>query len=148
MGRGLSPPFRVLQGLTGNASLSLEEFAEFVDLCSSLLTDNNFKVRVGTRPVRLVTLMQSACACIKQSCPPSFLQVAQQTLQALSLLVCKEPEAIKPYANSIVPLVVGVDTVNCWVLGADGKHVVGPRGCILWPKRDLRLSYLFCRRNG
>lgn len=80
--------------------------------------------------------------------PLSCFQVAQQTLQALSLLVCKEPEAIKPYANSIVPLVVGVDTINRWVLGADSALVVVPRGCISWLKRDLSLSYLFCRRNG
>ena len=42
--------------------------------------------------------------------------MAQQTLHALSLLVCKEPDAIKPYANSIIPLVVstggGVEMVE------------------------------------
>lgn len=31
--------------------------------------------------------------------------MAQQTLHALSLLVCREPDSIRPYANSIVPLI-------------------------------------------
>jgi len=36
---------------------------------------------------------------------PLSAQVAQQTLHALSLLVCREPDSIRPYANSIVPLI-------------------------------------------
>jgi hypothetical protein len=50
----------------------------------------------GSRGVR------SAPREIRDSTP----QVAQQTLCCLSLLVCQQPDAIKPYANSIVPLVV------------------------------------------
>ena len=42
-------------------------------------------------------------------------QVAQQTLQALAMLVSKEPDAIRPYANSIIPLVVSTASQAPWM---------------------------------
>ncbi|GAX84118.1 hypothetical protein CEUSTIGMA_g11541.t1, partial [Chlamydomonas eustigma] len=108
--------------LANHHNLTIEEFADFVDISSVLLTDTNFKV-------------------------------AQQTLQALSKLVCKEPDAIKPYANSIIPLVAErladarqpVRQDACEVLlkllAALGADSVVPRMSRFWTHRNWKVRH-------
>ena len=104
------PVFILIEALClqdeNGVQLTLAEFSDFVDLSASLLTDSNFKA--GMRSV----VMQPPGLCLTDQLTSP--QVAQQTLQALAMLVSKEPDAIRPYANSIIPLVVRFRQENAY----------------------------------
>ncbi len=104
----MTTPASALQVLAEHEALNVAQFSEFVDLCSSLLTDPNFKVSIQLAEAQ----MRAAGADCMQLTPLfACMQVSQQTLHALSMLVCRSPDSFKPYANSIVPLVVSECTV-------------------------------------